>query len=154
MQEDRWISNPEEVKNAFKNHFVRFFQKNGQDLIFDIAPLISSKLTGVDNEYLESNFSLGELYEALQGISSNKSSGPDGINSTYLKELWNVISEDICDMASSFHECNILLRGLNSSFIVLIPKKENPFVGIRFQADKPYQFLVKDNPQIDIQSPE
>lgn len=56
----------------------------------------------------------------------NKAPGPDGINLGFIKHFWNILHEDILQMASSFLKTGNLPRGLNSSFIVLIPKIKNP----------------------------
>lgn len=103
-----------------------FSAKQREDTIFCISSLIKRKLSEDLRESLEHYFSKEELFRALNGINSNKCPGPDGINATYIKEFWYIISDDVCEMAEVFNKNFIFPLGLNSSFISLIPKKDCP----------------------------
>lgn len=49
-----------------------------------------------------------------------------------IKKCWAVIREDFMQMLDEFHTNGKLVRGLNPSFVALIPKKEgcNELVGL------------------------
>lgn len=59
-------------------------------------------------------------------MDTNKAPGPDGINTIYLRSMWNVKYKDIHSMVLNFTRNGDLPEGLNSSFIVLIPKVDSP----------------------------
>lgn len=61
-------------------------------------------------------------------MNSNKAPGPDGINIECYKRFWSVIHKDLMEMIRDFFSSNKLPPGVNSSFIVLIPKKDSPKV--------------------------
>lgn len=61
-------------------------------------------------------------------LNSNKAPGPDGLNMECYKRLWSVIHKDLMEMIWAFFSSNSLPHGVNSSFIVLIPKKDSPQV--------------------------
>ncbi|MCI31436.1 cysteine-rich receptor-like protein kinase, partial [Trifolium medium] len=51
-----------------------------------------------------------------------KSPGPNGINFGFIKEFWAELQDDVMRFISEFHQNGKLTKGLNSTFIVLIPK--------------------------------
>lgn len=54
----------------------------------------------------------------------SKNPGPDGFNIEFFKRCWGIVREDVMRVMREFHSNGKLVRGSNSSFIVLIPKKE------------------------------
>lgn len=133
MYEGKWVSDPIQVKEIFRNHFSNFFAEKNPNVIFDSSPLICKKLTSSMQNLLERDFSKEELCQAVNSINPNKSPGPDGFNAAYLKEFWNLFSEDIGNMAAAFHLSGFLPPGINSSFLTLIPKLDNPILVIDYR---------------------
>ncbi|GKV19478.1 hypothetical protein SLEP1_g29737 [Rubroshorea leprosula] len=85
-----------------------------------------NQLSQTDNESLMAVFSEEEIKNAVWDCDSSKSPGPDGFNFRFIKVMWEDIKQDIINFAQEFHENGKLVRGSNASFIVLIPKVENP----------------------------
>lgn len=83
-----------------------------------ISPQVARKL--------EERFQDSEIKEALFSIDPGKSSGPDGLNGFYLRNFWEVLQDDIIRFHKVFYEEYTLPKGINSSFITLIPKISNP----------------------------
>ncbi|GKV53163.1 hypothetical protein SLEP1_g59701 [Rubroshorea leprosula] len=79
-----------------------------------------------DNEILIAKFSEEEIKEAIWNCDSSKAPGPDGFNFRFVKTMWEDIKSDIVDFVQEFYSNGRLVKGSNASFIVLIPKKENP----------------------------
>jgi len=50
----------------------------------------------------------------------------DEFNFFFIKTNWGIMWDDICKAIHSFHEFGYIPKGCNSSFITLIPKKDNP----------------------------
>lgn len=71
-------------------------------------------------------FEMAEINKAMKEIDPAKSPGPDGFNGFYIRNFWDYIKNDIFAFMNSFNDECILPQGINSSFIVLIPKVENP----------------------------
>jgi hypothetical protein len=71
-------------------------------------------------------FSVEEVHAAIWGCDSFKSPGPDRINFGFLKEFWPELKEDIMRLITEFHRNGKLSNGINSTFIALIPKVDNP----------------------------
>jgi len=57
---------------------------------------------------------------------SYKNPRPDGENFGFIKEFWLILKEDIMRYITEFHRNGKLARGINTTFIALIPKVESP----------------------------
>ncbi|GKV49843.1 hypothetical protein SLEP1_g56570 [Rubroshorea leprosula] len=120
-----WIEDVGEVKELARNYFKGKFEKEKwsrptlEDLQF-------KKISEADNKFLISKFSTEEIEEAVWGCNGTKSPGPDGFNFNFIKKVWPVIKEDVYAFLAEFHENGKLVKGNNASFLVLIPKKDNP----------------------------
>jgi retron-type reverse transcriptase len=55
-----------------------------------------------------------------------KAPGPDGFSGLFYKKCWNLIKKDFYTLCQDFYNLSVDLRSINSSFITLVPKKENP----------------------------
>ena len=68
------------------------------------------------------------MRRAVWSCSSDKSSGPNGINFKFIKKFWDVIKPDFLRFFDEFYANGVIPRGLNASFIALIPKGADPQV--------------------------
>ncbi|XP_028084604.1 uncharacterized protein LOC114285700 [Camellia sinensis] len=80
----------------------------------------------VDAVTLEAGFFEEEVWEAVQDYDGNKAPGPDGFNLNCIQRCWPILKGEILSMVNEFHQYGKLSRGVISSFIVLIPEKDNP----------------------------
>lgn len=55
----------------------------------------------------------------------NKALGPDGFNLACIQKIWKVMKDEVMQLMQEFYANGKLAKGLNSSFIALVPKKEN-----------------------------
>ncbi|GKV27047.1 hypothetical protein SLEP1_g36255 [Rubroshorea leprosula] len=85
-----------------------------------------NQLSQTNNESLTAVFSEEEIKNAVWDCDSTKSPGLDGFNFRFIKAMWEDIKQDITSFAQEFHKNGKLVKGSNASFIVLIPKVENP----------------------------
>lgn len=75
---------------------------------------------------LEARFHNDEIKAALHSIDPRKSPGPDGFIGFYVRTFWEAMKEDILNYHEKFFDQGILPAGINSSFIPLILKVNNP----------------------------
>ena len=54
----------------------------------------------------------------------NKSPGPDGFTMEFFKGAWEVIGGDVTMAIQSFFIKGFLPKGLNSTILTLVPKKD------------------------------
>lgn len=67
-----------------------------------------------------------EIKEAVWDCGSLKSPGSDGFNFKFIKSFWILLKNDVYRSAKEFHRNEVLPRGVNSTFIILIPKVIDP----------------------------
>jgi hypothetical protein len=71
-------------------------------------------------------FLVDEVKDVVWDCDSFKSPGPDGVNFGFIKEFRGELKNDIMRFVTEFHRNWKLAKGINSTFIVLIPKVDNP----------------------------
>lgn len=64
-----------------------------------------------------------EIYNALNTFSKNKSSGPDGFTTKFLKGTWKFTKENILKIFNDLHKNGIINKIVNSTHIALIAKR-------------------------------
>ncbi|XP_024640546.1 uncharacterized protein [Medicago truncatula] len=84
------------------------------------------KLSYAQSGSLIRPFSLDEVKQAVWDCESFKSPGPDGINLGFIKDFWNELKDDFMKFLLDFHRNGKLTKGVNSTFIALIPKVASP----------------------------
>ncbi|XP_028085590.1 uncharacterized protein LOC114286614 [Camellia sinensis] len=118
------LEDPVLVKQEVVRHFSRQFSEQ-----WIHRPKLSGPFTTITPEAavsLEDVFTEAEIWEAIQDCDGNKAPGPDGFNLACIQSCWKIMKMEIIQLMHEFHTNGKLSRGINSSFIVLIPKKDNP----------------------------
>ncbi|XP_028105373.1 uncharacterized protein LOC114304416 [Camellia sinensis] len=118
------LEDPVLVKQEVVRHFSQqFFEQWIQ------RPKMSSLFATISLEAavsLEDIFTEVEIWEVIQDCDGNKAPGPNGFNLACIQSYWKIMKREIIQLIHEFHTNGKLSRGINSSFIVLIPKKDNP----------------------------
>jgi len=71
-------------------------------------------------------FSVEKVKAAVWDYDNFKCPGPDGINFGFIKTLWDMLKDDVMRFLVEFHKNGRLAKGINSTFIALIPKVDSP----------------------------
>jgi hypothetical protein len=88
---------------------------------------LNSLLVPIENlEDLILPFSNDEIDGVLNNLKSNKSPGPDGFNTDFMKKCWPILKQHFYDLCLGFFNHDICLQSINESYITLIPKIDNP----------------------------
>ncbi|GKV12577.1 hypothetical protein SLEP1_g23703 [Rubroshorea leprosula] len=124
MREGEWIEDPETVKDEIVKYFRNLFKGDPWNRPKPEG-IKFQKISEAKKEWLERPFSIEEIEEGLRSCDGSKAPGPDGYNFNFLKFAWQCIKEDFISFFSEFHRNGKLVRGLNSSFLALVPKKLN-----------------------------
>ncbi|GKV46638.1 hypothetical protein SLEP1_g53612 [Rubroshorea leprosula] len=118
----RWVEEPDMVKTEVFNFFRNMFQEEHWNRPKP-TNLVFKRISDEQRLWLERPFSDEEIEEGLKSCAGGKAPGPDGYNFNFLKLFWNCIKEDFVNFFREFHQHSRLVKGLNSSFLALIPKK-------------------------------
>jgi len=84
------------------------------------------QLCMVESGSLIRPFTLEEVKQAVWDCDSFKSPGPDGISFGFLKKFWPELKDDFMRFVLEFHRNGRLIKGVNATFISLIPKVDSP----------------------------
>jgi hypothetical protein len=84
------------------------------------------RLNLVDCGSLTRPFLEAEVKDVVWDCDSFKSPGPDGVNFGFFKDFWIELKGDVMRFMYEFHRNGKLTKGINSTFIALIPKVDSP----------------------------
>jgi len=108
------------IRNVVFSHFVSHFQSVDME-----RPRVSNlqflSLFVTEGVGLIKPFSVDEIKACAWDCDSFKSLGPDGINFGFIKEFWHEMKDEIMRFVSEFHHNGKLSKGINITFIALIP---------------------------------
>jgi len=71
---------------------------------------------------LTKSFSMDEVKAAVWDCDNFKCPGPDGITFGFIKDFWDILKDDVMRFLAEIHRNGKLTKGINSTFITLIPK--------------------------------
>ncbi|RVW23505.1 Transposon TX1 uncharacterized 149 kDa protein [Vitis vinifera] len=72
---------------------------------------------------LEESFSVDEVFSALSDLNGDKAPGPDGFSLALWQFCWDFVKDEVLGFFKDFFERGKFVRSLNTTFLVLIPKK-------------------------------
>ena len=119
------VEGEENVRNAVFNHFRTHFQPV-QSTRPSMEGINFRTLSFTDGACLVKPFTLEEVKAAVWDCDSFKCPGPDGITFGFVKDFWDILQVDVMRFLMEFHRNGKLAKGINSTFIALIPKVDNP----------------------------
>jgi len=113
------------VRSAVFTHFSTHYKASSARRP-GVGGLQFHQLSGVDAGSLILPFSQEEVKQAIWDCDSFKSPGLDGVSFGFLKEFWDIVKDDFMRFMTEFHRNGKLTKGINSTFIALIPKVTSP----------------------------
>lgn len=118
------VDDPLRVRQKVKLYFVKQFSES-----WKCRPTLGGDFKLVSHspmfDGLEAEFTELEILSAIKECDGNKALGPDGFNLFFFQKSWKLMRGDVVQFMQDFHRNGCLVKGINSSFITLIPKKEN-----------------------------
>ncbi|GKV31852.1 hypothetical protein SLEP1_g40514 [Rubroshorea leprosula] len=123
--EGKELRQVEDIKQGVMKYFANLFSDEGWQRP-TLEGLSFKSISEEDRSMLIEPFTEEEVKAAVWNCDSTKAPGPDGFTFGFIKNEWEVIKADIMVFLKDFHTNGRMVRGSNASFLVLIPKKENP----------------------------
>jgi len=124
------------VENSFEgmarigvSHFQNLFKANTQATIEEVvrlAQMFPGFVNEEDNQKLNAEVSEEELKETLSSFQKDRSPGPDGWTIEFFQELYEILGNDILRVVEDSRQSGRIPASINSTFIALIPKTDNP----------------------------
>jgi len=114
-----------EVREAVFSHFQHHYQALDMN-----RPMVDGmnfrKLSVLKGNALICLFTEAEVKAAVWDCDGYKSPGPDGNPLGFIKDFWQDLKGDILRFVLEFHRNGRFSKGINSTFIALISKIDNP----------------------------
>jgi hypothetical protein len=117
------------IKNEAIKYFKTFFRDTGHNSIVDqinSVRLFPSFVREDELLLLEKVVSKDEIYEILRGFAKDKSPGPDGWTVEFFLSFFELVGQDLLDMVEETRIRGEVISSINSTFLALIPKVNNP----------------------------
>lgn len=117
----------EEIKKEAVDHFYNFLAHVPTDLrevnLEELKELLNYECTEEDRCMLIGEVTEEEVKRVLFSMPADKSPGPDGYTSEFFKASWDITGRDFVVAIKSFFDKGFLPKGVNSTILALIPKK-------------------------------
>lgn len=117
-----WESGLDALMERYFNDLFRATESNWQEVI----ECIPTTITDAQNDELLKPIEEEEVKRALFQMNPDKAPGPDGMTPAFFQKYWKIVGKDIVVMVRKFFADGMLSNSLNSTNIVLIPKKKCP----------------------------
>jgi hypothetical protein len=108
------------IWNSFK---ARMGVSTEPTMLFDLQTLFNIQ---DDFTSLVEPFTHADIDNVVKRLPSDKAPGPDGFNGFFVKKCWHVIKEDFYKLCDDFFHGSLCIDSINSSFVTLVPKVNNP----------------------------
>ncbi|XP_050212856.1 uncharacterized protein LOC126664492 [Mercurialis annua] len=119
--DNKTFSFPEDIRFNIQTYYKHLFR---QHLLinFSMVEQPIKALSHIQAAELVKDFSESEIFAALSDCDDNKAPGPDGFNFFFYKRAWPILKQDFLDLFDKFYKTGFFPHGLNTAFLVLIPK--------------------------------
>ncbi|KAL0294292.1 UNVERIFIED_CONTAM: hypothetical protein Sradi_6894300 [Sesamum radiatum] len=123
------LTEADQVANEFLSYYETLLGgvRHNRYLNLDfLQPYLKHTLSPEEAAELILPISSGEIKEAFFDISDDSAPGPDGYTSAFFKAAWTEIGEEVCAAVKEFFVSGRLLKQINATVLVLIPKLQMP----------------------------
>lgn len=122
------VTSQEEIKKeaeGFFNDFLSYEPENIRSIgVEDMKEILNVRCSDVESSQLTKPVMDEEIREVLFRMPNNKAPGPDGYTTEFFKSAWCIIGKDFTTAVHSFFSKGFLPKGLNTTILALIPKKD------------------------------
>ena len=118
-----WHREGQDMQQGIVNAFQTLLS-DPRDWKPNLEGLTFSKLENQEPAVLELPFSKEEVFRALHELNGEKTYGPDGYTAAFWQFSWDTIKDDVMTTFRDFFSTGKFVKSLNSTFIVMVPKKE------------------------------
>ncbi|GLT34293.1 hypothetical protein SLA2020_088170 [Shorea laevis] len=108
------------------SHFQQAYDSPETCNFNQIEGLIRPSVTGEMNEDLCQNVSDEEVRATVFQMGAFKAPGVDGFPGCFFQKHWDIVGTDVCKAVQHFFTNGFMLREMNKTKLVLIPKVKNP----------------------------
>ena len=116
------LTENEEIAQEIISFFSRLYSSSHPQFR-GIDGIDWSPITNEDAVDLVRPFEEEEVKKAVFDCDGNKSPGPDGFTLAFFQRCWEEVKAEVMSVLNDFHSSGVVNRGVNETYIALIPKK-------------------------------
>ncbi|KAM1589719.1 hypothetical protein ACFX10_028582 [Malus domestica] len=121
-----WHEDEKEICDIASSYFTGLFQSSRSSHIGEITECMENRVSNDNNRLLTTPITDSEIMEAAFQIPPTRAPGPDGFTGCFYKDHWEIVGKDVTLVVNAFWHSGKLLRKLNHTNLVLIPKVQCP----------------------------
>ncbi|XP_057868066.2 uncharacterized protein LOC131075250 [Cryptomeria japonica] len=117
------------IRQSATDFFIGLYTESGRNDVSLEDSLLSKLLNAIeeeDNCQLLAPISSEEVHVAIFCMGAYKILSPDRFPLTFFQDYWEIVKYDVTKAEKDFFKTGKLLKKLNNTYIVLVPKAENP----------------------------
>ena len=119
------VEGVDNVRSAVFSHFSSHFSATGVEHP-SMDGVHFRMLSQGEGAGLIKLFTVEEVKTTVWDCDNFKCPGPDGLSFSFIKDFWDILKIDVLHFLQEFHRNGRLSKGINSTFIALIPKVDSP----------------------------
>ncbi|OMO73078.1 reverse transcriptase [Corchorus capsularis] len=124
--DDNWITDEADIRSYITEYYKELFTAGDLSCIDEVLDAIDEVVTPEMNEGLNALVEVAEIEKAAFSLGAHKAPGPDGFLGIFFHQFWEQVKPQVVQAVQSFFESGHLLRDLNRTNIILIPKQQCP----------------------------
>ncbi|XP_026459129.1 uncharacterized protein LOC113359763 [Papaver somniferum] len=126
------IADQDRIADILVEFFHKRFQYQEVNIDETLLEVVPQLVTEEDQNNLDKIPDSSEIKQAVWVMNAYGAPGPDSFSGIFYKSCWDIIHNDFVEAIQYCWKRKYILRGLNSNFLMLLPKTQN--------AKKPGQF--------------
>ncbi|KAA3455435.1 reverse transcriptase [Gossypium australe] len=120
------IGDQQEMAETARLYFQDLFKTEGIDDPEHLLNGVEKSISEEDNRFLMRPYTQEELRSALASMGATKAPGEDGFPAIFFQKLWHIVGEEVSTYCLAQLNGGMEVSEINTTHIVLIPKKRNP----------------------------
>ena len=112
------------IAEVAKSYFKDLFAATPTDNIEGVLQVIERRVTPQMNDRLTQQHTLDKVRTVLFQMHPLKALGTDDMSPFFFQKYWHIVGHDVIEVVLSFLHSGDMLKKMNHTHIVLIPKKD------------------------------
>lgn len=121
-----WIQDQRGINDYFLKNFKDLYQSSNPTLSDEIISLGKNLVTDQENADILIIPSEEEIKDCIRKLHPLKSPGPDGFSGIFYRNYWSIVKTRVTKFVQECFRLRHVPHSFKSTFIVLIPKQQNP----------------------------
>ncbi|KAM1131909.1 hypothetical protein FF1_046365 [Malus domestica] len=121
-----WQEDEATISSIAISYFAVLFKSSSPGQIDEIGECLAPRVSAEDNLALTAAVTEEEIKTVVFQIPPIRAPGPDGYSGCFYQDHWDTVGKDVIKIVKAFWHSGTILRKLNHTNLVLIPKVKCP----------------------------